>query len=54
LHDTVGIPVEVWHDIVRRVFGAEGFAGGRFRMTLDASGRLRMLFSMTTLNLRWS
>jgi len=47
LQDTVGVPAEVWQDIVRRVFGAEGLAGGRFRKTLDASGRLRTLFSMT-------
>jgi len=56
LQDKVGVPAEVWQDIVRRVFGDEGLAGGRFRTTLDASGRfpdasgrLWTLFSMTGL-----
>jgi len=49
LQDKVGIPAEVWQDIGRRVFGAEGLAGGRFRTTLDTSGCLRALFSMTSL-----
>jgi len=40
LQDKVIVPVEVRQDIVRRVFGAEGLAGGRFRA----------LFSMTALD----
>jgi len=39
LQDKVGVPAEVQQDIVGRVFGAEGLAGGRFQTTLDASGR---------------
>jgi len=44
LQDKVRVPAEVGQDIVRRVFGAEGLAGGRFR---TLSERLRTLFSMT-------
>jgi len=38
LQDKVGVPAKVWQDTVRRVFGAERLAGGRFRTTLDPSG----------------
>ena len=38
LQDKVGVPAEVWQDIVRRVFDAERLAGGHFPATLDASG----------------
>ena len=41
LQDQVGVPAEVWQDTVRRVLGAEGLVGGRFRTTLDASGSFR-------------
>jgi len=51
--DKVGVPAEVWQDIVRYVFGAEGLAGGRFRTTLDASDAFRTLFSMTGHALYW-
>jgi len=36
LQDKAGVPAEVGQDIVKRVFGAEGLAGGCFRTTLDA------------------
>jgi len=39
LQDKVCVPAEVRQDTVRRVFGAERLAGGRFRATLDASER---------------
>jgi len=37
LQDKVGVSAEVQQDTVRRIFVAEGLAGGRFWMTLDAS-----------------